>query len=334
MKALKENNQNFWVSYATLMGGLFFVSILLVGAIGLKYFYVVPKPSLEPKTSTDKTETHSVMGDKLLVKKDTLEVLKSLLANEQAKNSSANSTIASQKNQLKELKKELSMLSEELKAQKQKNQEIINSSVSAPQSNDGSNVEFEKLKNDHQKMLGDLELTKKRIKDLKSIKIKAIKMLKEKLGDAIEVNPETGAIRLPSSVLFDVDAYELKDEFRQTLSSTLVSYINTLLTDKELRNYIDGIIIEGYTDSSGSYLYNLGLSQKRAFSVLRFLYLQGNINKRLMQKYVRARGMAYANVVKIDGVEDKEASRRIEVTFEISDKKALEEMDSFLKGKY
>ena len=35
----KDNNENFWISYADLMAGLLFVFILLIGAIIIKFIY-------------------------------------------------------------------------------------------------------------------------------------------------------------------------------------------------------------------------------------------------------------------------------------------------------
>lgn len=186
----------------------------------------------------------------------------------------------------------------------------------------------------HQKLIEDLNLTKARIKNLTGIRIKVIQALRKKLGNSISVDPNSGAIRLPSSVLFDKDSATLKKGAKTKLSTTLKNYIEILLKEKEMRENIDKIVIEGYTDSDGSYLYNLGLSQKRALAVLDFIYSQKNIDKKLLQKYVSASGRSFSNLIIKNGKEDKDASRRIEVKFNISNKKSIQEIETFLKGKY
>ena len=111
----------------------------------------------------------------------------------------------------------------------------------------------------------------------------------------------------------------------------LQKYINTLLLDDEIKQYIDQIIIEGHTNSDGTYLHNLQLSQKRALEVMKFLYDSYPTNRDLFKQYVSASGRSYANpVLKTNGLEDKDASRRIEIKFRIKNEKAIEELEKFL----
>lgn len=183
----------------------------------------------------------------------------------------------------------------------------------------------------HQKLVEDLDLTKVRIKNLTGIRIKVIQELKDKLGSNIHIDPKSGAIRLPSSVLFDVGSYELKPEAKKRLKSTLAPYFEVLLGDKGFRDNIDRIIIEGHTDSDGTYMHNLDLSQKRALSVMEFIYSWDEKRNTLLQNYLSASGRSYSDRIFKGGIEDKEASRRIEIKFSISNKKAIEEIENFLK---
>jgi chemotaxis protein MotB len=45
-----------------------------------------------------------------------------------------------------------------------------------------------------------------------------------------------------------------------------------LLGDEQIKKNISRIVIEGHTDDEGSYLYNLELSQERAFNVAKYIY--------------------------------------------------------------
>jgi chemotaxis protein MotB len=186
----------------------------------------------------------------------------------------------------------------------------------------------------HQKLVEDLDLAKARVRNLTGIRIKVIQELKEKLGDAIDIDTRSGAIRLPSSVLFDVGSSELKPEAQAHLKATLLPYFDVLLGDESIREHLDRIIIEGHTDSDGSYMYNLDLSQKRALSVMELIYSWEGVRTELLQQYLSASGRSYSDRVFKNGVEDKEASRRIEIKFSISNKKAIEEIETFLKGNY
>ena len=55
----------------------------------------------------------------------------------------------------------------------------------------------------------------------------------------------------------------------------LPKYCSVLLRD-DYREYVSEIIIEGHTDTNGSYIYNLELSQQRTFSVAKYCLTESN----------------------------------------------------------
>lgn len=93
------------------------------------------------------------------------------------------------------------------------------------------------------------------------------------------------------------------------------------------------IVIEGHTDSDGSYMHNLDLSQKRAYSVMAFIYSWDEKRNTTLQQYLSANGRSYSDRIFKNGLEDKESSRRIEIKFNLTNKKAIEEIEMFLKRK-
>ena len=101
------------------------------------------------------------------------------------------------------------------------------------------------------------------------------------------------------------------------------------MQNDEIRENLDTIIIEGHTDSDGSYLFNLELSQLRAFSVMEFI-ASWNEDERL-KKYLLASGRSFMSPVVKDGVEDKDASRRIEIKFVLSNKNTINEIQKILE---
>ena len=182
----------------------------------------------------------------------------------------------------------------------------------------------------HQQLVEDLNITKVKVKNLTGIKIKVVHALKEELGSAINIDPKSGAIRFSSNILFNQGGYKLKESAKKELRAVLHKYIHTLLNDPKIRQYIDLITIEGHTNSDGSYLYNLELSQKRALSVMKFLYSLDFSDETLFKKYLNASGRSYAEPVLINGKEDKDASRRIEIKFRIKNELAVKELEKFL----
>ncbi|MHC3993407.1 OmpA family protein [Thiomicrolovo sp. ZZH C-3] len=185
----------------------------------------------------------------------------------------------------------------------------------------------------YQKVVEDLNLTRIKIKNLTGIKVKVVQHLKEELGDSISIDPKSGSLRFASNVLFNQGEATLKPEAKQELSRVLGQYIDALLSDKQMRRYIDRIIIEGHTNSDGSYLFNLELSQQRALAVMTFLYTQYPKNRQRFRQYLSASGRSFTEpVLGANGKEDKQASRRIEINFRIKNEEAVRELMNYLNA--
>lgn len=182
----------------------------------------------------------------------------------------------------------------------------------------------------HQKIVEEFDITKVKIKHLTGIKINVISKLREKLGKLINIDKKSGAITFSSNILFDQGKYKLKEESKKELSLVLKRYLQALLDDESIRKYIHSITIEGHTNSDGTYLDNLALSQQRALEVMQFLYTSNIADKALLEKYVNASGRSYSDIVYKDGIEDKDNSRRIEIKFRIKNEVAIKELQNFL----
>ena len=101
-----------------------------------------------------------------------------------------------------------------------------------------------------------------------------------------------------------------------------------------MRKFIESITIEGHTNSDGTYLSNLALSQQRALAVMQFLYDSNIIDKDLLSTYVNSSGRSSSDLIlDKDGIEDKDASRRIEIKFAIKNEEAVKELQNFLGDK-
>lgn len=189
---------------------------------------------------------------------------------------------------------------------------------------------IDKDKSKYEDVVAKLRKQKAQIKSLTGINLKVIGSLKEKLGDRIDIDQNSGALRLSSNILFDKGSAVLRKKSNSSLKSSFEGYINALLGDKEIKPHIDKIIIEGHTDSDGSYMYNLKLSQDRALAVMSFLSNQNITKKYHLKKYLVASGRAYEDPVMKNNKEDKDASRRIEIKFQLKNQDAMQEIEKIL----
>lgn len=87
-------------------------------------------------------------------------------------------------------------------------------------------------------------------------------------GAKVERVGEDIKITFSSGILFDVDQSTVKGQYKSELTE-----LSRILNKYEDTN----ILLVGYTDSTGSEAYNLGLSKKRAASVADYLATQ-NVN--------------------------------------------------------
>ncbi|MCI6989726.1 MAG: OmpA family protein [Campylobacter sp.] len=343
MKRKDDERENFWVAYADLMAGLLFVFILLVGGIIVKYMLV----------QTSLADTKISLEQKQQDFLNTLGML-NLEKNKTAELENLNKIFSDRLNELdietKDLKKSNSIYVVQIDELEKLVQSLQNQNIDldayikdlqALNQEQNETISENELKiayfmeqisqkdKDLQTILNDLNITKNRIQNLAGIKVEIISKIKDSLGDSVNIDQDTGALTLSSSVLFDKGSYVLKDEAKDGLQNTLKRYFDTLLNDDDIRQNLDAIVIEGHTDSDGDYIYNLNLSQQRAFSVMAFIN-SWNTDERL-KHYLTASGRSFMSPIIVDGVEDKDASRRIEIKFMISNKQTLQEIENFLK---
>ena len=183
----------------------------------------------------------------------------------------------------------------------------------------------------YDELVANLQEQKAKIKSLTGIKLQVIAALKEALGDKIDIDKKTGSLRLASNILFGSGEAVLKPEAEVELKKAFEEYIGTLVTNEKIKPHLDKIIVEGHTDSVGSYIYNLNLSQKRALAVMEYLLTLDFTQKHNIKPLMTASGRAYLDLIKDEnGVEDKNASRRIEIKFRLKNEDAMHEIEKVL----
>lgn len=177
-----------------------------------------------------------------------------------------------------------------------------------------------------------------RIDKIIGVKADVIEALKQEFANnniSVEIDETNGSLVMDSSVLFDYDETELTPEGQEVLGNVLPIYCSVLMQE-EYFPYLAEIIIDGYTDSSGGYEYNLELSQRRSLAVAEYLlsicqsFLDADDQQSLKEK-LTVNGHSSSNLVLDEnGNEDADASRRVEVKFRLKDEEMIEELRSIL----
>lgn len=198
-----------------------------------------------------------------------------------------------------------------------------------------------KLENEKQKQqIGLLEIENEKYRNqdrkIEEIYQKIEKKLKEAIKDNpyVEIDTVKQELVLDNSVLFDSGEWRLKEKGKETLRKVLPTFFSTFLDDKEIISYLEQLTIEGHTDDTGpgnsqtNYLYNLDLSQKRAFEVVNFIYgdkiLTQALDENRLKKlriYLSSNGKSNADLIYKEGagkkVVDRTKSRRVTIKYKL-----------------
>ena len=169
----------------------------------------------------------------------------------------------------------------------------------------------------------------------------AIRNVMEKIKKAsseknVEVNESTYQIDLGEIVRFESGKYAIQMDAAKFLRD----YIPVLLSAKatpEGEKWMRRVVVEGFTDQDGTYLYNLGLSLDRSRSVVCALFAKptpderalSNVQLEQIQDLFLVGGYSFNSVRK-----DKAASRRVELKIDfwgLNDKKPESMPNEFRK---
>ncbi|WP_084414124.1 OmpA family protein [Salibacterium aidingense] len=186
---------------------------------------------------------------------------------------------------------------------------------------------------DYRQVLETKEQEIEEIVDVKTNIITELMEAFEESGMEIEIDEQTGAIRFPGNILFETDSANISNEGEEFLREFIPKYLSVLLQEK-FRDDISTVIIEGHTDRKGSYLYNMNLSQERAFGVVDFIYSDDEIEfkeKEMSKEYVTGNGRSFSVPLNDDeGEYDAERSRRVEFLFRLKDEDQIEQIGELI----
>ena len=293
-----------WISYSDMMAALLLIFVLILTYSLYQYFTMLETKTLELDTKNAELQKQQIAldlaTDELNAKEQALIIIQTDLDNLQDK-------LSAQEDELNSARAAL---------------------IIKQQALDDATKKLE------EQQLALSEQAQK-IDDLIGIRTNMIRELSVSLSAAnlkAAVDPNTGDIVLDSSVFFETGKAAIKEEGQELLNRFVPVYLDVLLQDKYSK-YLGEIIIEGHTDSSGSYESNLKLSQDRALQVALYCLNMPSLTraqKAKLQEILTAKGRSWSDLVYVNGVEDPDASRRVEFKFSLRDAEMIEQMNRIL----
>ena len=152
----------------------------------------------------------------------------------------------------------------------------------------------------------------------------------QKADIKVDMDKMTGDLKISDVELFELSDWKLSSKGKKLLDKLAPIYINSIFADKELSNEIQYIIIQGHTDSQTfagvkskdeQFLKNMDLSLKRANAVAEYIF-KTNYDKKYadqFRKLVVVEGKSYNEPVIVNGKEDFDKSRRVELKLKVKD---------------
>ena len=309
-----------WISYSDMMAALLLIFVLILSYSLFQYFTMM---ETKTKELEDQRLILITQQSELEEKESALIIIRADLDTKQAELDKANATLKNREEELNSLQIILG----------DKEQELQGIQILLTDREAELKTAQAKLAEQQEALTAQA----RRIDDLIGVRSNIIRDLSSSLASASlksTVDPNTGDIVLDSAVFFETGKSEIKPEGKALLDRFIPVYLDVLLNEK-YRDYLGEIIIEGHTDSTGTYDNNLKLSQQRALQVALYCLNMPSLTsaqKNLLRQILTATGRSWADL-KYDaaGREDAEASRRVEFKFSLKDADMIEEMNRILQ---
>ena len=238
-----------------------------------------------------------------------------------------------------------SKLDETIEDLENSNEELASSLAQLQQAYEQAALTQEELNNAYLEIENarqELTTTKQELKDIVGIRTDIIGALQSAFSNStMKVDAQTGSITFSSDVLFRYNSASLTADSRETLKNIIPMYLDVLLQD-QFRDYIAEIIIEGHTDTDGSYQSNMELSYARANAVADFCLDKSNglseAKTEQLQKLLTVNGKSWSNPVYQKDASgnptqevDMLASRRVEIKFRLKEDEMIEKISGVLE---
>ena len=334
-----SSSTNVWRSYSDMMSGLLLLFVLIMAVCLMQAQKNYTEKLAEQAKLLQSQNALEQSQNELELSQSQLEESQNQLGQQQAKLDEQESELAKQEMTLAEQAAMLEELQKTLEAQQAsltaKEAEVEEKNVLLQQQESELANSQAKLDEANALMVSQQE----RIDKIIGVKAELIEDLNEEFQANhinVQIDKETGAILLDSSVLFAFNESVLTETGTMILDEVLPVYCKVLLSSENV-GYIAEIIVDGYTDSTGDYISNLSLSQQRAYAVAEYLYgIMGNFlseeERTSLLAKMTANGKSSSNpILTADGQEDMDASRRVEIKFRLRDEEMLSELQELIE---
>lgn len=315
----RPDNGSYWTSFSDMLS-----SVLLVIMLALVFSIYQYYSQLDIKTK------------ELEAQKSELDRTLLLLTTQQQELDNARIVLVGKEDELAAIQIQLDAQKDDLEnaqallLSKEQEQALLQLQLSKQQealaAQEGRLVGMQDLLNTQQRQLDDLLGLRTEIVQELSSSLAAANL-------AAKVDPGTGDIILDSQLMFETGLNTISYSGQVQLAQLIPVYLNVLMRP-EYVDYVAEIIIEGHTDSKGSYIFNLELSQDRALSVATYcLQLPGltAAQRELLQNILTSKGRSYSDLIyNPDGTENMDASRRVELKFRLKDTEMIQRMNEIL----
>lgn len=308
---------NIWRSYSDMMAGLLllFVLVMCISFMQAQKNY---QEKLAEEAAHQKTQSQLLSE---------LEERENLVASQQAALDEQEDLLASQQNDLEDQAALLAQQQEDLDAKSA----LVLSQQSELEKQNSLMLQQQAALDEQEELMAQQQQKIEQIIGIKADLISALKQEFDQQSLNVVIDEADGSIALDSNILFGYNENELTDEGNAMLSEILPVYCKVLMSEK-YQDYLAEVRIDGYTDTSGDYLYNLQLSQERALAVANYLiescssFLTAEEQANLQSK-LTANGHSMSNPVYAeDGQIDMDASRRVEIKFSLKDEEMINEL--------
>jgi len=173
---------------------------------------------------------------------------------------------------------------------------------------------------------------KKEIDRLINLKEDIDTQLKNKFEDNPYFNPKNKMLIFSNHRFFHKGKEQPGKNAQKIIIQNVDEYVTVLMGNPKTKRYLGGIIIKGHTDSDGKPEYNMQLSKERAEAVKEILSKMEIIRKNNLLPLLASEGYGDQYRIMINGAEDKNASRRIEIEFQFDDKRIGDDIKELIKN--
>lgn len=369
-RAGKADGGSAWISYSDMMAALLLLFVLFLCYSVYQYFLMLETKTAEldeqsalltlqqntlAEQQTTLEEQQVILNTQqatLDVQQSTLDEQRATLAAQQAELEAQQLVLLAKENELNsaltQLEQQQGLLADQTFTLEEQQKIILaaQQTLAAKEAElTAANLELENKQQalaDATILLGEqqyaMDQQQKKLDDLVGVRTQIVRELTDALSRAdlrASVDANTGDIVLESAVFFDVGKNAIKEGGQEFLERFIPVYLGVLL-QPEYDDFLGEIIIEGHTDTSGTYLVNLELSQERALSVATYCLEMPQLNEKQLARLrdiLTAKGKSYSDpIYNADGTVNMDASRRVEFKFRMKDSEMIDEIRHILSN--